>query len=294
MPAQSEQRVEKVPLARSGRLRASFMHKAPRDWPAWWLAALPLGFALVFLVVPVLALWGLAPPAGLELQAWWDIAQDSYLRRRIAWTFIQALLTCVLALLLGVPLAFLLSRVEWPLRQAVARWVMLPFVVPTLVAAMGILAIWGDKGWLSLGKHPGPWLLLYGNVFFNLSVVIKAAMEGLAAISAHRLAAARTLGASPVVTFFQVTLPLIRSGIFGGAIFAFIISFDNITVSIFLSNPRMITLPIRILEHIQWSGTPSVAAISTMMVVVTGGLALLIERIGGLQSVFGGVSDESR
>lgn len=276
MPAQSEQRVEKVHPARSGRVRASFMHKAPRDWPAWWLAALPLGFVLVFLVVPVLALWGLAPPAGLELQAWWDIAQDSYLRRRIAWTFIQALLTCVLALLLGVPLAFLLSRVEWPLRQAVARWVMLPFVVPTLVAAMGILAIWGDKGWLSLGKHPGPWLLLYGNVFFNLSVVIKAAMEGLAAISAHRLAAARTLGATRWRAFWRVEWPEMVPRLTSALCLVFLYSFGGFGLALLLGGQHYATLEVEIYtlvaHELQLAAARRLALISLMGLSLAVGL----------------------
>lgn len=234
-----------------GSVRSAHARKFP-DWPTGVLAALPLGFVLVFLVVPVLALWSFATPASpsaahtSELQAWWALAQDGYMRWRIVWTFAQALLTCGLALLLGVPLAYLLTRVAWPLRHTVARGVMLPFVVPTLVAAMGILAVWGDQGWLGVGKHHGPWLLLYGNLFFNLSVVIKATIEGLNAMSAHRLAAARTLGASRWRAFWRVEWPELLPRLTSALCLVFLYSFGGFGLALLLGGQRYGTLEVEI------------------------------------------------
>ena len=208
---------------------------------------------VAFLVLPVLALWsnanmlmsggqGNVP----ELQAWSALLQDDYLRWRILWTIVQALITCGLALTFGVPLAYLLTRVEWTLRSTVARWVMLPFVVPTLVAAMGILAAWGDKGWFASGHQQGPWLLLYGNLFFNLSVVIKAAMEGLNAISAHRIAAARTLGASAWRAFWRVEWPELMPRLIGALCLVFLYSFGGFGLALLLGGQRYATMEVEI------------------------------------------------
>jgi thiamine transport system permease protein len=223
------------------------------DGPALCLGLLPVGFMLVFLVLPVVALWSNANTlvAGVqshesELAAWWALGQDAYLRWRIVWTFMQALVTCAMTLALGVPLAYLLTRVEWPLRSAVARWVMLPFVVPTLVAAMGILAVYGDKGWWASGLQQGPWLLLYGNLFFNLSVVIKAAMEGLHAISAHRIAAARTLGASPWRAFWRVEWPELMPRLTGALCLVFLYSFGGFGLALLLGGQRYVTMEVEI------------------------------------------------
>lgn len=141
------------------------------------LAAFPLVFLLALLVAPALRL--LAEGGQLSL---WAPLQDSYLRWRLGWSFVQAALTCAAALLFGLPVAWVLARFDFAARTLVLRALMLPFVVPTLVAAMGVLALLGPHSVLSaLGGadlQGSPWLLIYGNLFFNLCLVVRAATEG--------------------------------------------------------------------------------------------------------------------
>jgi putative spermidine/putrescine transport system permease protein len=252
----------------------------------------------LFLLGPVLVVMAISvnpfgyaifPPQGFSMRWYLEVLNDPQWRASIRISLLIALVSTVFVTGAGTLAAVGLRRWTSGRRDGLVAVLMSPLLLPGLITGLAILFFFSLIGVLG-----ATWTLILGHAVITYPYVLRLVYAALARDTATYEEAARTLGASPVVTFFQVTLPLIRSGIFGGAIFAFIISFDNITVSIFLSNPRMITLPIRILEHIQWSGTPSVAAISTMMVVVTGGLALLIERIGGLQSVFGGVSDESR
>ena len=142
--------------------------------PRLALAALPLAFLLVLLVAPAIRL--LVEGGQLSL---WTPWQDAYLRRRMVWSLVQALSTCVLSGLLGLPLAWVLARFEFAGRSLVLHALMLPFVVPTLVAAMGVLAVLGPQGVLqSLGGpdlQGSPWLLIYGNLFFYelLSLILK-------------------------------------------------------------------------------------------------------------------------
>ena len=80
--------------------------------------------------------------------------------------------------------------------------------------------------------------------------------------------AAQNLGAGTMRTFFQVTLPLIRPGVGAGAVFAFILSFDELVISLFLAGPGMQTLPIRIFTSLEYSSRPSVSAVSTLLILV--------------------------
>ena len=93
--------------------------------------------------------------------------------------------------------------------------------------------------------------------------------------------AAASLGAPPVTMFRTVTLPLIKPGIIAGAIFAFITSFDELVVSLFLTGPRLSTLPVQIYNYIEFASDPTIAAISVLLIVFTTGVVLLVERVVG-------------
>jgi putative spermidine/putrescine transport system permease protein len=91
--------------------------------------------------------------------------------------------------------------------------------------------------------------------------------------------AAMSLGATRAQAFFKVTLPLLRSSLLSGAIFAFIISFSDINLALFLSGPQSTSLPVHIFSQIQWQGDPTSAAASTMQIVVIGLMILVVQRI---------------
>ena len=109
----------------------------------------------------------------------------------------------------------------------------------------------------------------------------------LKAVPRPQLEAARTLGASALRSFILVTLPLVRPGLVAGMLFAFIVSFDNVSLSLFLTNARTNTLPIAILNYVEYNFDPGVAAISATMVAVSLAIAWLVERLVGLRKVLG-------
>ena len=145
-------------------------------------------------------------------QGWLGLWSDDYMRSRMLWSITQAVVSTALACLLGVPVGYVIARREFVGRTVLLRLLMLPFVVPTLVAAMGVLAWWGPNG--VVGAHvysagqdaDSPWLLIAGNLFFNLCVMIRAAVYGFASQSATRLAAARSLGATAWRAFWRIEL----------------------------------------------------------------------------------------
>ena len=209
------------------------------------LAAVPLVFLLVLLVAPAVRL----VLEGGQLSVWAPL-QDDYLRWRLVWSFTQAALTCALALLLGLPVAWVLARFEFAGRTLVLRTLMLPFVVPTLVAAMGVLALLGPQGVLGALGGPdlqgSPWLLIYGNLFFNLCLVVRAATEALGQVSASRVAAARTLGATPWRAFWRIEWPALAPWLMSALCLVFLYCISGFGLALVLGGQAYATVEVEI------------------------------------------------
>lgn len=250
----------------------------------WLLPALPLLFLAVVLVAPVLRLLaeGLAPMVDAEPLRWFEVWQDDFLRWRVLWSLAQAAITCVLALLLGLPIAWVLARLDFPGRTLALRLLMLPFVVPTLVAALGVLALWGPRGVVGAPLAAAgielvdtPWLLLYGNLFFNLCVVVRAGVDALEQVSAPRVAAARTLGATPWRAFWRVEWPAIAPWLASSLCLVFLYCFAGFGLALVLGGQRYATVEVEIytlVAHELQLGQASVLAV--WMLLLTGGVAL--------------------
>ena len=250
----------------------------------WLLPALPLLFLAVVLVAPVLRLLGegLAPTVDAEPLRWFEVWQDDFLRWRVLWSLAQAAITCVLALLLGLPIAWVLARLDFPGRTLALRLLMLPFVVPTLVAALGVLALWGPRGVVGAPLAAAgielvdtPWLLLYGNLFFNLCVVVRAGVDALEQVSAPRVAAARTLGATPWRAFWRVEWPAIAPWLASSLCLVFLYCFAGFGLALVLGGQRYATVEVEIytlVAHELQLGQASVLAV--WMLLLTGGVAL--------------------
>lgn len=238
------------------------------------LAAVPLVFLLVLLVAPAVRL-------GLEggQLPWATPWQDTYLRWRIGWSLAQALITCVGTLLLGVPLAWVLARFEFAGRRWVLHALMLPFVVPNLVAAMGVLALLGPQGVVqALGGaalDSGPWLLLYGNLFFNLCLVVRAVTEALGQVSASRIAAARTLGATPWRVFWRVEWPAIAPWLLSALCLVFLYCASGFGLALVLGGQEYATVEVEIYTLVAHElELAQAAALALWMLGLTAGLAL--------------------
>ncbi|MDR3371280.1 iron ABC transporter permease [Rhodoferax sp.] len=247
-----------------------------------WLALLPAAALVLMLLAPLarLALEGftgdLGSGAALSL---WRPWQDDYLRWRVLWSLAQAGITCVLALGLGLPLAWVLARFEFLGRTLVLRLLMLPFVVPTLVAALGVLALWGPHGVLSaplgLNLQDTPWLLLYGNLFFNLCLVVRAGADALGQVNARQVAAARSLGATPWRAFWRVEWPAIAPWLVSSLCLVFLYCFAGFGLALVLGGQRYATVEVEIYTLVAYElqlGQASVLAL--WMLLLTGTVAL--------------------
>jgi thiamine transport system permease protein len=239
-------------------------------------------FALALIPLLFLALVAVAPVARLLAEGWgtgelgfWSLWSDAYLRGRVLWSLAQAGITSVAALLVGVPLAWVLARIEFTGRALVLRALMLPFVVPTLVAAMGVLALAGPHGVLGVDGSGTPWLLLYGNLFFNLCLVVRAGVEAFEHVSATRVAAARTLGASPWRVFWRVEWPEARPWLASAACLVFLYCLSGFGLALVLGGQRWATAEVEIytlVAHELALGQAGVLAV--WMLLLNGAVAL--------------------
>jgi ABC-type sulfate transport system permease component len=201
---------------------------------------------------------------------------DSYLQWRIVWSLLQAAASCVAALLVGLPLAWCLARYRFPGRSLTLRLLMLPFVMPTLVAGMGVLALFGPQGLLGINLQDTPWLLLYGNLFFNLPLVIRAACEGLSQIPASRIAAARTLGATPWRVFWRVEWPAVRPWLWSALCLVFLYCFSGFGLALLLGGQRYATVEVEIYQLVAYElNLADAGALAMLMLLVTGAMATL-------------------
>ena len=213
--------------------------RAPSRRATLLLAALPLLFLAAFLLLPLLRVLGIG---GASL----GILGQPYFQGRLLWTFWQAALTAVLALAIGGPLAYLLARFHLPGKGLLLRLLLLPFVTPTLVAALGLLSLFGPRGLTGLDLSETPTLIVLGNLFFNLPLMVRLGYAGFLRVPPNLNAAARTLGASGWRAALDVSLPLAWPGLAAGAVLVFLYSALSFGLPLLLGGERYATLEVEI------------------------------------------------
>jgi len=239
-------------------------------------------FLLAPLVVVVLASFNSAdflsfPPRGFSLrwyQALWEseVWGDSF---RLS-LLVTAVVT-PLALIIGTLAAYALVRYSFPGKGVITTLVMAPIVMPQIVLGIALLNYMSGLG--LVGSLTG---LILGHLVVTLPFTVR-----LVSISVHNLdpaleRAAENLGATPLETFWRVTLPLLRPGIVAGAIFAAIISFGELAVTLLIAGARTTTLPLRIFNYTEYNFDPTINAVSTIFVVLALVLIIALDRLIGL------------
>ena len=213
-----------------------------------WLGRLVVGYVLLMAGWPAVHLLFWAEGLGTdEVEPLF-----AFFGQRLAYTALQASLSALLCAAVGVPVAWVLARYTFWSRSFWVRGLMLPFVIPTLVAAMGVLALFGPQGlWPSWGATLGPLaMLVYGNVFFNTGLIVKACMDGLQRVDLRLLEVARTLGASPWRVFWQVEWPLMRPWLWSALLLVFLYCFSDFGLVLVLGGSRFASLEVVIYQLI--------------------------------------------
>jgi len=204
------------------------------------------------------------PPPGLGLE-WYRNFWESPQWTEAGWTSIKvALLAMVTATVLGTLTALGLMRGRFPGKSLVTALVLSPMIVPIVIVAIGTYFVFVD--WRLQGTLVG-FVVAHACLGFPLVVVNVAA--SLQTMDRNLEMAAQNLGAGPFRTFFRITLPLILPGVVAGALFAFIESWDEVVISIFLSSTLMRTLPVVMWSVVRSQIDPTMAALAAQLTFLT-------------------------
>ncbi|ASP23711.1 molybdate ABC transporter permease (plasmid) [Antarctobacter heliothermus] len=246
--------------------------------------------SIVFLVAPLLIIVGSSftttdfvtfPPRGFTLH--W------YVEAMSAGGFIDALFDSLMiavatmagAALIGIPTALGLRMGSTRAQTILRSMVMAPLTLPAIVSGIALLQIYYASG------LDAPLVgIVIGHILITVPFFIRTVAAGLESVPNSILEAAESLGASRTRVLFRVLLPSIVPSICAGLAFVFIVSFDEVTMSIFFSNPEIMPLPIRIFTYIEFSVEPVIAAISTILILSAFVLVALLQRVFGIDRAF--------
>jgi len=223
------------------------MQRGPVTHLAGALATL---FLSAFLVVPIVVIFArsLAPTADAPFGEGFIAAlTDQYYLGRLAFTLGQALLSTLLTVALGLPTALLLARYRFRGKRALTAAFSVPFVMPTVVAGIGFLALVGPRGVLGVDLRNTLAIVLLAHVFYNFAVVARVVGGFLEGVAPRLEEAASTLGATPWRTLRRVTLPLALPATLASALLVFLFCFTSFGVILILAPAaRFATLEVEI------------------------------------------------
>jgi putative spermidine/putrescine transport system permease protein len=248
--------------------------------------------AMLFLVAPLVvtivmafdarSYLGPLPPPALSLR--WFVrcfSQDSFVSGlRVSLTL--AALAAMISSIVGAAAAVALDGADFFGRGALVALFLSPLVVPPVVIGFSLLLALSQ-----VGVVDGFVRLLCGHVIITMPYTIRATLASLVGRDPTLTEAALVLGATERQAFWSVTLPLIRTGIITGAIFAFAVSLDDVAVSTFLTDPTTYTLPVALVSAMRASFDLTIAAAAVMLMAVTALLIFVLDRAVGFNRLIG-------
>jgi spermidine/putrescine transport system permease protein len=245
----------------------------------WSLIRLYTVLVYVFMFAPIVAViilsfnpeqFGSFPMKGFSFRWFLKLAQN----RPILLAFKNSLLlgsfTAVLVTAIGIPAAMAFIRYEFPGKNTLNTLLLAPIMIPEVILGVALLLF---IRWLQQPKSF--LLLLIGHVVITLPYVLLVVQARLVGIKREYEEAALSLGAGPLQTFKEITLPLLTPAILAGMLFAFTISFDDVTATLFWATASMQTVPVKIFGMLRNSVSPEINALGTVMIVLTISIPLL-------------------
>jgi len=254
---------------------------------ATWGSRVVLWGVIIFLTLPILLIIPIAfsesavfsfPPQGFSLKWFQNIRNaDGIIGAFWLSTQIAAIATSV-SLVLGTLCAIAVVRNAIPGGRAIATFMVSPLMIPGLVLGIAFL-----QTARQFGLHDGYTTLLLAHVVVTMPFIMRTVLSSLALFDFAMVDAARMLGCSYPAALWRVLVPNILPGFMSGALFAFVASFDNYPVSIFLVDVWTKTLPIQLLNQLEMSPDPTLAAVATVMISLTVLALVLCDRLVGLR-----------
>jgi putative spermidine/putrescine transport system permease protein len=261
------------------------------------LAFLALVAAIfAFVIAPLLTIFWVSffadkilafPPTGYTVKWYaraWDIPD-------FANGFLMSLRIGVCATLaslaVGVPAALAIERYSFPGRETIRQVLLSPMYVPAIVAGAAVYIYFIELEILTNFQLAATFSgLVIAHTLVALPWTLRLVCASLVSANTVSEEAARSLGANALQTFFYVTLPIIRPGMIAAALFSFIASFSDLEKSLFLVGPGKTTLPIAILNYLEWSLDPTISAVATVQILIIGAALIVSDRFVKLGKAF--------
>lgn len=271
---------------------------APRNYAWRWLSA-AFGITVCsLLVLPVAVIVASAfnagaspafPPNGWSLR-WFEtfVADEAFVDAMKA-SLVIATVAAALSVSIGLPAALWVSRTPGRRGAVMEAFLLSPLMLATIVLGVAILQVL-----LLTGIPTSPLAIAVGHSIIGTPYVARLVLASLAGAPSDCERAARSLGAPPVRAFMRVTLPLAKSGLIAGGLFAFLVSLDDVNIALFLSDVHTTTLPVRTLSYIEQNADPLASAVSAVLVFLVLAFMFLADRIFGIDRMFGLPEAEAR
>ena len=222
------------------------------------------------------------PPQGFSLKLFANFFSRREFTQALWLSTELGIWTAVLSTVIGTLAAIPLVRGHFRGRDLLDAFVTSPLLLPQILTGVALL-----QYFTLLGLAQSWWGLLIGHVVVTTPYVVRTVSATLAHFDLALEEAAQSLGAHPVRAFLEITLGVIKPGVVAGAIFAFAISFDNFTLSLFLTSSRLTPLPIELFAYLKYSFDPTAAAVSAFAIGVALILILGIAWLMGLEEFTG-------
>lgn len=245
----------------------------------------------VFLLAPVVLVFPMSfsadrflvwPPSGFSLRWYEAILGETRLLAAARNSLVLAIAVCIVALAIATPAALVLARRRFPGREAIITILTAPLLLPTIVLALALLIVFVGYG--LIGSWAG---LVFAHLLVCLPYGVRVLMTAASTLPASVEEAAASLGAAPFAVFRRVTFPLMLPGVVAATAIVFLVSFDEVVISLFIVGPELTTLPVAMFRYVESKTDPLVAAVSVLLVLMTFGIVLVLERAMGLARAIG-------
>lgn len=248
-----------------------------------WVLRGFVGLILLFLIAPIMAIMPLSfnsetffsyPMPGYSTKWYVDFFTNDRWQKALRLSFVLAFATTILATTLGTLAALGLARGNLPGRASIMAVLISPMIVPVIISALGMFFFYAR--WGLTGTMAG---LILAHTALATPFVVITVTATLSSFDRTLMRAGASLGAPPHTVFFRVVMPLILPGMISGALFAFVTSFDEVVVIIFIASPEQNTLPRQMFSGIREQISPTITAAATVLILISTAMLVTVEML---------------
>lgn len=220
------------------------------------------------------------PPTGFSLRWFSNIFKSETFMRTLVFSFEISIIATIIALIIGIPAAYSLSRGNYKGKEMIKSFFLSPLIIPGIVVGFALFRYLTVELRFSIFTS-----LLIGHTVVIIPYIIRVVGSSLEGFDYAIEEAAMSLGCTKVKSFFKVVFPNITSGVIAAFMLAFINSFNNVPVSIFLTGPGVSTLPISMMSYVEYNYDPTVSALSLILMILTVLIMFIVEKTLGINNM---------